>query len=213
MCFRFRKVNDLNTRARAHRAYAVLLFLAIAATAWLSLHQALRLVSSGSRHDVVFNPGYQHSQRLQVATARAAMDVIGMTGTDAAAADYRADYRRQRMQIQADSEGLERWAANDRRHRGLLLETRASVARLLIALDQASGAASSNPGNVPLLPALNRAQSSLNNYSASLTEPGNLHTGQYLFAEPVLLWWLLILLLVEAAALAWIAFSSYKELL
>ena len=73
------------------------------------MHDSLRSVAGASRHDMVFNPGYQHSQRLKVAAARAAMDVLGMTGAGKkdpiAAASYRADYRLQRMQIQADSRG------------------------------------------------------------------------------------------------------------
>jgi len=183
----------------------VLLFLAIAVTAWLLLHQAMHSVSGASHQDVVFNPGYQHSQRLKVAAARAAMDVLGMASPDQAAG-YQADYRLQRMQIRADAEGLERWAPNDRRHQGLLKEIRASVAELNRALDQAAGATAQ--GQIPLLTALNRAESAFSNYAASLTEPTNLQTTPYLFASPVVLWWLLVLLLIELAILAWLVFSA-----
>ena len=77
------------------------------------------------------------------------------------------------MQIQADSEGLDRWGAKDRRRQGLLLEIRASLVDLKAALDQAAGASpgDSSLGKVPLLPALNRAESAFSNYAASLTEP------------------------------------------
>lgn len=189
------------------------LFLAIAATSWMMLHQAQHSVSGASHHDLIFNPGYQHSQRLKVAAARAAMDVLGMAGDDkqdASTADYQTDYRLQRMQLKADSEGLERWGANDRRHQGLLLEIRASLIDLNAALDQAAGSSPSDSslGKVPLLPALNRAESAFSNYAASLTEPTELRTTHYLFASPVLLWWLLILLLIEAAALTWVAFTA-----
>ena len=192
----------------------MLLFLAIAATAWMMLHQAQRSVSGATHHDLVFNPGYQHSQRLKVAAARAAMDVLGLAGADKqdpdAAAGYQADYRLQRMQIQADSIGLERWGAHDSQRHGLLLEIHASLVDLNAALDQAAGASASADGlaNVPLLPALNRAESAFSNYAASLTEPTQLQTRHYLFASPVLLWWLLILLLIELAALAWVVFSA-----
>jgi hypothetical protein len=200
---------SLNTFSNTRRTISVLLFLAIAATAWLLMHQSLRVVGGASHHDVIFNPGYQHAQRLEVASARAAMDALGMTGTDQAAS-YQADYRLQRMQIQADSAGLERWAVHDAGHQGLLREIRDSVAALLIALDQTTGSSTTptaNADRILLLPALNRAHSALSNYSASLTTPTNLQTEHYLFVGPVLLWWLLILLLTEVAALALLVFS------
>jgi hypothetical protein len=201
-------VRQVNTLSTTRRTIAVLLFLAIVATAWWSMHEALREIGGASHQDIVFNPGYQHAQRLEVATARAAMDAIGMTGADQASS-YQADYRLQRMQIQADSAGLERWAVHDVRHQGLLREIRGSLAAFLIALDQTSGSATaaSSPGRLALLPALNRVHSALSNYAANLTRPANLHDGHYLFDGPVLLWWLLILLLVEVAVLAWLVFS------
>ncbi len=204
----------MNPISAARRTCSALLFLAIAATAWMMLHQAQHSVSGASQHNVAFNLGYQHAQRLKVAAARAAMDVLGMAGADkqdpAATASYQTDYRLQRMQIQADSEGLERWGANDRRHQGLLLEIRASLVDLNAALDQAAGSSASSGGlgKVPLLPALNRAESAFSNYAASLTEPTQLQTTHYLFASPVLLWWLLILLLIESAALTWVVFAA-----
>jgi hypothetical protein len=203
---------------KTRRVVAVLLFLAIAATAWMMLHQAQRSVSGATHHDLVFNPGYQHSQRLKVAAARAAMDVLGMANPDKnepnATAAYQADYRLQRMQIQADSIGLERWGAHDSYRHGLLLEIRASLVDLNAALDQAAGASTSTGGlaNAPLLSALNRAERAFSNYAASLTtEPTQLQRTQYLLASPVLLWWLLILLLVELAALAWVVFSAKSK--
>ena len=180
----------------------------------MMLHEAQHSVSGASHQDLIFDPGYQHAQRLKVAAARAAMDVLGMAGADkqdpGAIEQYKTDYRLQRMQIQADSEGLERWGAKDRRRQGLLLEIRASLVELKAALDQATGI---SPGNsslakVPLLPALNRAESAFSNYAASLTEPTQPETTHYLLAAPVLLWWLLILLLVETAILTWVVVST-----
>lgn len=203
----------MNGPEKTRRVMAVLLFLAIAATAWMMLHEAQYSANGASQHDLVFNPGYQHSQRLKVAAARAAMDVLGMAGADkqdpSATVNYQADYRLQKMQIQADSEGLERWGAHDSRRHGLLLEIQASLADLNAALDQATGSTASigSPGKVPLLPALNRAERAFSNYAASLTEPAQLQRTRYLFAPPVL-WWLLILLLIEAAALVWVVFSA-----
>lgn len=205
----------MKSRSTARRIFTVFLFLLIAITAWLMMHQALQVAPGSTHRDIVFNPGYQHCQRLKVATARAAVDVLGMTAipaadTDPSAGGYRADYRLQRMQIQADAEGLDRWAAGDTFRQGLLLEIRTSLANFRIALDQRSGDATSpaEGPRIPLLVALNRVQSALSNYSASLTEPANLRTPRLLFAGPVLLWWLLILLLVELAALAWVVFSA-----
>ena len=204
----------MNASETTRRTLAVLLFLAIAATAGMMLHEAQRSVSGASHHDLIFDPGYQHAQRLKVAAARAAMDAIGMSGADkqypATVEQFQTDYRLQRMQIQADSEGLARRGEKDRRRQGLLLEIRASLVGLNAALDQAAGSPSDNSslGKVPLLPALNRAESAFSNYAASLTEPAEPQTTHYLLASPVLLWWLLILLLVETAILAWIASAA-----
>jgi hypothetical protein len=204
----------LNTSEKTRRVLAVLLFLAIAATAWMMLHEAQHSVSGASHHDLIFDPGYQHAQRLKVAAARAAMDVLGMSGAakldPGEVAGYQTDYRLQRMQIQADSEGLERWGAKDHRRHGLLLEIHASLVDLKAALDQAAGSPPDNNGlgKVPLLPALNRAESAFSNYAASLTEPTQAPTTHYLLASPVLLWWLLILILIEAAILTWIALAA-----
>jgi hypothetical protein len=133
-----------------------------------------------------------------------------MTGTDHAAG-YQSDYRLQRTQIQADSLGLERWAAHDTHRQGLLLEIRASVARLVTAMDQATGSEPTNAAapQIPLLPALNRVQTALTDYSASLTEPMRQAApgSRYLLTVPVVLWWLLILVLVELAILAWLVFA------
>lgn len=196
------------------RVVAVLLFLVIAATAWTMLREAQQLASSASQQNLAFNPGYQHSERLKVAAARAAMDVLGMAGADkqnpGSTTDYQTDYRLQRMQIQADSEGLERWGANDSRRHGLLLEIQASLVDLNAALDQATASTASDGslGKVPLLPALNRAERAFSNYAASLTEPTQLQTTRTLLDSPVLLWWLLVLLLIESAALVWVAFLA-----
>jgi hypothetical protein len=193
---------------------ALLLFLAIAATAWMMLHEAQHSVSGASHQNLIFDPGYQHAERLKLAAARAAMDVLGMAAADkqepGAIEQYRTDYWLQRTQIQADSEGLDRWAEKDGRRQGLLLEIRASLVEFKTALDQATGAAPADTslGKIPLLPALNRAERAFNNYAASLTEPTQSQSNHYLFAAPVLLWWLLILLLVEATILTWLVVSA-----
>ncbi|HWF67677.1 MAG TPA: hypothetical protein VN670_10240 [Acidobacteriaceae bacterium] len=201
-----------NQFSKARQTVAAFLLLSLALTAWLWMHAAERTENSGVRQDIVFNPGYQHCHRLQVATARAAMDALGMRAENPSN-DYQTDYHRQRMQIQADSEGLDRWAIHDPRHQGLLLEIRASLAGLRMALDQMTGdaAVSSGIAPIPMLPALNRVQSALSNYSASVSQPENLHAGHYLFAPPVRLWWLLLLTLVEIAALAWLIFSPSRR--
>ncbi len=144
----------MNRKSTARRILTVFLFLSIAVTAWLMMHQALQTVPASTHHDIVFNPGYQHCQRLKVATARAAVDVLGMTGapaaeTDSATPGYSADYRLQRMQMQADAEGLDRWAAGDTFRQGLLLEIRTSLANFRIALDQTSGEATPPAGRAP----------------------------------------------------------------
>lgn len=193
---------------------AVVLFLVIAATAWMMLHEAQHSVGGATHQNLIFNPGYQHAERLKLAAARAAMDVLGMAAADkqepGAIEQYQTDYRLQRMQIQADSEGLDRWAQKDRRRQGLLLEIRASLVELKAALDQATGASASeiSLGKVPLFPALNRAERAFSNYAASLAEPTQPQSTHYLFAGPLLLWWLLILLLVETAILTWLAVAA-----
>lgn len=193
---------------------AVVLFLVIAATSWTMLYEAQHSVSGTSHQNLIFNPGYQHAERLKLAAARAAMDVLGIAGGDkqdpGAIEQYQTDYRLQRMQIQADSEGLDRWGAKDRRRQGLLLEIRAGLVDLEAALDQAAGASPGNSslGKVPLLPALNRAERAFSNYAASLTEPSRPQPTHYLLAAPVLLWWLLILLLIETAILTWLVVSA-----
>lgn len=204
----------MNASEKTRRTLAVVLFLAIAATAWMMLHEAQHSVTGAVHQDLIFNPGYQHAQRLKVAAARAAMDVLGMAGANkqdpSAIEQYQTDYRLQRTQIQADSEGLERWGSKDRRRQGLLLEIRASLVGLNAILDQATGssASESSLGKVPLLPALNRAERAFSNYAASLTEPTLPDRTHYLLAAPVLLWWLLILLLLEGAILAWVVVSA-----
>jgi hypothetical protein len=204
----------LNAPEKTRRTLAVVLFLAIAVTGWMMLQEAQHSINRATHQDLTFNPGFQHAERLKVAAARSAMDVLGIAGADkqdtGAIEKYQADYRLQRMQIQADSEGLERWGAKDRRRHGLLLEIRASLVEFKAALDQAAGASpnSSSLGKVPLLPALNRAESAFSNYAASLNEPTQPETSHYLWTSPVLLWWLLILLLIEAAVLIWIVVSA-----
>lgn len=181
-----------------------MLFLATAVTGWL-------ILQGGGRNDTqprsvpsaAVDLGFQHSQRLQIAAARAAADVLGLS--TAQAAGYQADYHLQRMQIQADSEGLDRWAAHDIKRQGLLQEIRASLAAFRIALDQISGATTTSITSlqIPLLPALNRAETALSNYSASLSQPdtpdnrASEHFGHVALAA---------LFLAELAALAWLFF-------
>lgn len=185
------------------------------------MHEGIRAFSHESHRDVALDPGFQHSYRLQVAAARATADALGMAGTDDPEG-YRADYRLQRMQIQADSEGLDRWAAHDIRGQGLLQEIRASLSALRGALDQTAGlspqtvgatrpvpsTSSESPVHIPLLPALNRTEIALSDYSASLSGPDQSQQDHYLSGGPVLLWLLWVILLAELAVLGWLFFTS-----
>lgn len=211
----------MNTLSETRRLVLAFLFLAVAVTAWWIMHEGVRAFSAPHSNPTL-DTGYQHAQRLQVAAARAALDAVALTGTDHPES-YRADYRLQRMQIQADSEGLDRWAAHDVAHQGLLQEIRASLAGLLVALDQTAGlvagvhaqgippaSAGSTPNSVhiPLLPVLNRTEAALSNYAASLSAPDQLHGSSLLSSGPVFLWILLVLLLAELGTLAWLVFLS-----
>lgn len=183
--------------------------LALFVLAWTSLSvlkDSLNPATSPHhRQQIVSNPGYQHAQRLRVATARAAMDALGMSGTDSAS--YQLDYRVQRMQMQADSQGLDRWATRDLQRQGLLLEIRASLGAFRVALDQKTGSAavSASATAIPLLPALDRAQRALSNYSASLSEPSiPTDVAQYKG------WPSIVLLLVEFALVLWLTIWLYR---
>jgi hypothetical protein len=181
-----------------------MLFLATAVTGWLILQGGGRNdTQSRSVPSATVDLGFQHSQRLQIAVARAAADVLGMS--TAQSAGYQADYHLQQMQIQADSEGLDRWAAHDIKRQGLLQEIRASLAAFRIALDQTSGAATTPIASlqIPLLPALNRAETALSNYSASLSQP---NTSDNRASEDFGHMMLAGLFLAELAALAWLFF-------
>ena len=182
--------------------------LAFAALMGTSLSIIASLVSTRTQkapQQIVSNPGYQHAQRLQVATARAAMDAMGMTGTNPT--QYQLDYRVQRMQMQADSQGLDRWATHDLQHQGLLLEIRASLAAFRVALDQATGSATVSAGvsSIPLLPALDRAQRALSNYSASLSGP-SIPTHAFRYKG----WTSFVLLLVEFSVVLWLTVWLYR---
>ncbi len=198
------------TRATRHN-WSIFLLLAITATALLLTHQATRAIERTSRSNVTENPGYQHSVRMQVAAARAALDALGMAGAADQAA-YQADYRLQRMQLLADGEGLERWAAHDAYRQGLTQEIRASMAGFLLALDETVNpqAVRGNSPPVPLLPALNRCEMALRNYCGSLSGPASLaQSARSSDAEgPAFLWILLGVLLLELAALAIVVFSE-----
>ncbi|MGH9809744.1 MAG: hypothetical protein ACRD9W_21260, partial [Terriglobia bacterium] len=65
-------------RPNVRRIVAVLLFLAIAVTAAMLLHRATAQANGAPYQDPVLNLGYRHSERLKVAAAQAAMDVLGM---------------------------------------------------------------------------------------------------------------------------------------
>jgi hypothetical protein len=161
--------------------------------------------------DTARNPGFQHAMRLQVATARAAADALGIqaASSPAAAASFRADYRVQQLQIQADSLGLDRWAARDTRRQGLLLAIRDDLAVYITALRQTDGSVTAAAGTpaIPLLPALDQVERALSNYAASLSEPAP-PSRNVLFAVPAVLWLLFLLLLLEVAALAWIVLPA-----
>lgn len=203
MCFPSLKVDDLRSSA-GRRKFAIMLFLATAVTGWLILQgSGHNDTQSRSVPTAAVDLGFQHSQRLQIAAARAAADVLGMS--TAQAAGYQADYHLQRMQIQADSEGLDRWAAHDIKRQGLLQEIRASLAALRIALDQTAGTTTTSmpPLQIPLLPALNRAETALSNYSASLSQPDLRDNPAHKNLQHITL---AGLFLAELAALAWLFF-------
>lgn len=199
----------------SRHTWSILLLLAITGTGLLLTHEASRIIGRTARSNVADNPGYQHSVRMQVAAARAALDALGIAhGEDAAA--YQADYRLQRMQLQADAEGLQRWVAHDTYRRGLTQEIRASMAAFILALDETV-----KPGTLPktlpasaphaaLLPALNRCEIALRNYWGSLSEPDSLSQSAAANARngPALLWVLLGLLLIELAGLGLVIFSE-----
>lgn len=174
------------------------------------LHTAIAFAGNPARRGAAFNPGYEHSQRLSVATARAAMDALAIAAHGADTDQYEMDYSVQRKQIQADSEGLQRWSKEDARHQGLLREIHASLAGFSAALDRTTGNASSSKATTapPLLMSLARVQQSLSNYSANLTEPANLPSANEIFSGPVELWWIALLLWIELAALAWLIFPA-----
>ncbi len=187
---------------------AILLFVALGATGWFMLWEGTHQRSSRPATDnAALNLGFQHSERLQVAAARAAADALGMKAGDPGR--YGQDYRMQMMQIQADSEGLDRWAAHDVSRQGLLLEIRASLAGLRIALDQKTGSptTAASPVHVPLLPALSRAESALSNYSASVLQ-GQPTQRRDTPASEKRPWLVMTLFLVELAGLAWLFFSD-----
>lgn len=187
---------------------AIFLFVALGATGWFMLWEGNRQLSSRPATDnAALNLGFQHTERLQVAAARASADALGMKTGDPGR--YEQDYRMQLMQIQADSEGLDRWAAHDVSRQGLLLEVRASLAGLRIALDQKTGSPTSAASTVhiPLLPALSRAESALSNYSASVLQgqPTQRPNARGTQKRP---WPVMTLFLVELAALGWLFFSD-----
>lgn len=161
--------------------------------------------------DTARNPGLLHAVRLQVATARAAADALGIAGagSPAAAANFREDYQIQQRQIQADSLGLDRWAEHDARRQGLLLAIRDNLAVYDTAVRQTAGSSPTSAATppVPLLPALNRAETALSNYAASLSEPPR-PARTFLFSGPPELWILFVLLLIEIAALAWLVLPA-----
>ncbi|HET9088110.1 MAG TPA: hypothetical protein VFN53_11355 [Acidobacteriaceae bacterium] len=198
----------MKTGLKASFTFAVLLFLALGATGWFMLYEGNgQLSSRPSTDNGALNLGFQHSLRLQIAAARAAADALGMKAGDPAR--YGQDYRMQLMQIQADSEGLDRWAAHDASRQGLLLEIRASLAGLRIALDQKTGS-SANPASavpIPLLPALSRAETALSNYSASVLQ-GQPTQRRDTPASEKRPWLVMTVFLVELVALAWLFFSD-----
>lgn len=205
----------LHPFSKARRIVLALLLLASAATAWWLLHAALPETSAAPQRSLALNPGYQHTQRLMVSTARAALDAVAMSGGGADTDSYRMDYSMQKTQIQADSEGLERWAAHDPRHQGLLHAIQVSLHSFLAILDHPPSATAMAPmhgdsamsmQSAPVLIALDRVQQALSNYSASMVDPGYAPPAHLLFAGPMLLWWILLLLLLELAVIAWLIF-------
>ncbi|MGC9292814.1 MAG: hypothetical protein ACP5EP_08830 [Acidobacteriaceae bacterium] len=153
------------------------------------------------------NPLYLRSERLQVAAAQASMDALAMAITQSGAqsgALYQQDYRLQRMQMQANWLGMERLAANDPHRQGLLMEIRASLADLSLALDQTAAAttAPSPSDQARLMAALQRTQHALANYSGSLAQGAARDTTQQDEATWYRsVWASLVLLLLACATL------------
>lgn len=164
----------MRPRTRSILLAAILLLLAISVA--ISVNKARVQERFWKSALLVRNPQFLHCERLQVAVVQAAMDAV-VAPMNAA---YRADYRHQHMQIQADWIGMERLAASDPRHQSQLLEIRASIADLLLVLDSVS--ASTTPlttrsttslttsDQAHLQAALQRAQSALSNYAGSLEQ-------------------------------------------
>jgi hypothetical protein len=201
-------MQSMQPRTRA--TLSALLLFAIALTGWFMVDRAADYAGQPPR-DTARNPGFQHAMRLQVATARAAADALGIQAASsaAAAAPFRADYQVQQLQIQADSLGLDRWAAQDTRRQGLLLTIRDNLAVYITALRQTDGSATAAAGApaTSLLPALDQVERALSNYAASLSQPAP-PSRTLLFSVPAGLWLLFLLLLLEVAALAWLVLPA-----
>ena len=151
--------------------YAVLLALA-AAIAAFSLHQILLQARAARDAARAVNPKLLHVQQMQLAAARAVLDVLArnVSAPDVFPA---ADLQHQRRLMQASWLGLEQLEAQDAPRQGLMLETRASLAQFDAALNAALAAPQSNEtNNAPahLLLALARVDRALTNDSGSLQQ-------------------------------------------
>lgn len=151
--------------------YAVLLAL-FAAMAAFSLHQISLQARADRSAALAVNPKLLHVQQMQLAAARAVLDVLArnVSAPDVFPA---ADLQHQRRLMQASWLGLEQLEAQDAPRQGLMLETRASLAQFDAALDAALVAPQdkeANDSSVHLLLALARMDRALTNDSGSLQQ-------------------------------------------
>lgn len=182
-----------------------LLLILLAATVFFSVQKTQQQEHIWKTALLERSPAYLHSERMQIAAAQAAMDALGMASTQSRDV-YQADYQTQRSAFQANWMGLERLAADDPMRQGLLKEVRSSRAVFLIVLDQM--AVSTLPPSATeqsnLKASLDRVESAMANYSASLAQ-----SAEQTAAQPVTLWfqsiWFSLILLLAACAVLLIA--------
>ncbi len=163
------------------------------------------------------NPQWLHCEQMQVAAAEATMDASNIHGAPSNA-QFEAEYRHHRMQLQANWLGMEQMAAQDPEREGLLQEIRTSVANLFLAMDTVkaypvkaankaeNGAAGTGSDaaqiqETQLRDALQRTQTALGNYAGSLEqESGRLTTDAHV-SEFRMAWLSLALVFLFCVAL------------
>lgn len=154
-------------------AAVFLLLIVLVAVAWQSTMEQQRLLQ---RERLGSGPQLQYCARMETSAAQAAMDALAMALARPGTL-YQQDYRVQRMQLRANWLGMERLAGQDALRQGQLMEVRASVADLQLALDQmATATAPPSPNDqARCMAALQRAERALSNYAGGLGQA--VHTG------------------------------------